>query len=125
MKSITGSCGCGEVAYKAEGDIEGVVSCHCKFCQRLHGNYNPMLLVEKKDFVFTKDAGLAWYDSSDHARRGFCNRCGSALFKEQKQGTKMLVAVGSVDDTSEWQNIKNVHTAEAGAYYVMPPGERE
>lgn len=123
MTHITGSCGCGSVAYEAQGDIEGIVSCHCKFCQRLHGNYNPMVLVNKTDFTFTNEAGLSWYDSSDEARRGFCNRCGSALFKEQKQGPKILIAVGSLDDTTPWHNIKNVFTENAGAYYIMPQGE--
>jgi hypothetical protein len=122
---ITGKCGCGNVAFSASGAIEGIVSCHCKFCQRLHGNYNPMVLVNKEDFTFTNDAGLAWYDSSDHARRGFCKDCGSALFKEQKQGPKVLISVGSLDDTTNWQNIKNVFTESAGHYYVMPPGEKE
>ena len=125
MTHITGKCACGNVAYEADGELEGIVSCHCKLCQRLHGNYNPMIVVNKEDFKFTNESGLAWYDSSDQARRGFCKDCGAALFKEQKQGPKILVAVGSVDDTSGWKNIKNVFTADAGEYYVMPDGERE
>jgi len=99
----------------------GVVSCHCKLCQRLHGNYNPMVIVNKVDFSFTSERGLAWFASSTEARRGFCRECGSALFKEQLTGPKMLIAVGSLDDTSGWQNVKNVFTEEAGGYYVMPP----
>lgn len=111
------------MAFSAEGEISGVVSCHCKFCQRLHGNYNPMVVVNKDDFTLTNEAGLAWYASSEDARRGFCKDCGAALFKEQLQGPKILVAVGSLDDTSEWKNIKNVFTESAGSYYTMPQGE--
>ncbi len=124
MKHITGHCACGSVAYEAVGEIEGIVSCHCKLCQRLHGNYNPMVIVEKEIFACTS-VTLAWFDSSDEARRGFCSHCGSALFKEQKNGTKMLIAVGSLDDTTTWKNVKNVFTADAGTYYIMPEGERE
>ena len=123
MTTITGQCACGRVAYSAQGDIEGVVSCHCTMCQRLHGNYNPMVIVNKTDFQITNDEGLAWFDSSESARRGFCNFCGSALFKEQKNGPKILAAVGSLHDTTPWKNVKNVFTAEAGHYYVMPEGE--
>ena len=125
MEKITGQCACGKVAYEAEGEIEGVVSCHCKLCQRLHGNYNPMVIVDKENFKFTNDEGLAWFDSSSEARRGFCKECGSALFKEQKNGPKILAAVGSLDDTSGWKNIKNVFTEDAGTYYMMPEGEQE
>lgn len=82
-----------------------------------------MVVVNKDDFTFTNEASLAWYVSSAEARRGFCKDCGSALFKEQTQGPKILVAVGSLDDTSMWKNVKNVFTEDAGGYYVMPEGE--
>ncbi len=121
MRHFTGRCGCGKVAYEVDADVEGVVSCHCTLCQRLHGNYNPMIVVDKTAFHFTSEEGLAWFDSSNEARRGFCASCGSALFKEQKTGQKILVAVGSLDDSSGLVNMKNVFTEEAGAYYVMPP----
>jgi hypothetical protein len=120
MKKITGACGCGAVTFVAEGDITGVVSCHCKLCQRLHGNYNPLVIVEKTDFILRSSDTLEWFDSSSEARRGFCRLCGSSLFKEQKSGTKILVSVGSLDDTSDWKNIKNVFTEEAGHYYLLP-----
>ncbi len=122
MQKITGACGCGAVSYEAQGEITGVISCHCKFCQRLHGNYNPMVMTEKANFHFTNETGLAWYASSSEARRGFCNLCGSALFKEQLTGPNILMAVGSLDDTTGWKNIKNVFTEEAGQYYLMPEG---
>ncbi len=80
-----------------------------------------MIVAEKTDVVFTKEDGLTWYESSADARRGFCSHCGSALFKQQITGPKMLVAVGSLDDTSMWKNIKNVFAEEAGGYYLMPP----
>lgn len=119
--NISGACACGQVAFRAEGDIEGVVSCHCKLCQRLHGNYNPMVIVEKADFAFTEEAGLAWFESSAEARRGFCSLCGSALFKEQTNGPKVLISVGALNETKGWENIKNVFTESAGQYYVVPP----
>jgi hypothetical protein len=117
----TGKCGCGKVAYTISGSMEGLVSCHCKLCQRLHGNYNPMVIVDTEQLVFTADTSLAWFDSSIEARRGFCKEYDSALFKEQKNGPKILVAVGSLDDTSGLTNIKSVFTEDAGHYYLMPP----
>lgn len=120
MASISGACGCGAISFTGSGEITGVVSCHCTLCQRLHGNYNPMVILEKSDFILRSSDTLQWFDSSSEARRGFCLRCGAALFKEQKTGTKILVSVGSLDDTTPWKNIKNVFTEEAGKYYVMP-----
>lgn len=123
MKEILGSCGCGQVTYKAAGEIAGVVSCHCTLCQKLHGNYNPMVVINKEDFSWTNDAGLGWFGSSTEARRGFCTNCGAALCKEQLHGSKILISVGSLHGTSNWKNTKNVFTEEAGEYYLMPPQE--
>jgi len=67
---------CGSVAYQVTGETFGIVSCHCKGCQQLHGNYNPMLVAEKADFSFSNDAGIAWYISSPENERGFCKNCG-------------------------------------------------
>ncbi len=122
--TMSGQCACGNVKYEVSG-ATGVVSCHCKMCQRLHGNYNPMMVADKQVFKLVEENGLAWFDSSAEARRGFCKECGSALFKEQKTGPKILVAVGSLDETHGLKNVKNVFSEEAGEYYVMPPEIKE
>ena len=85
--SMTGRCACGRVKYKVT-EATGIVSCHCKMCQRLHGNYNPMMVAEKQAFRLVDEKGLSWFDSSAEARRGFCKECGSALFKEQRAGPR-------------------------------------
>lgn len=121
MDELTGKCLCGSVAYRVTGEFYGVVSCHCKECQRLHGNYNPMIVVDKEDFVFANEKSVAWYDSSEEKDRGFCIVCGAALFMRQKQGPKILISVGSLDDTSALVNVKNIWTEDAAPYYTVSP----
>lgn len=115
----TGTCACGKVEYNLVGEWNGVVSCHCKSCQRLHGNYNPMMVGDKEKISIT--GPIKWYNSSDIAERGFCEECGSQLFKRQKQGPKILISVGSLDDTDGLSNVKNVFTEDKGGYYIFPP----
>ncbi len=123
MTNVTGRCLCGAVTYKFSGEGYGIISCHCKDCQRLHGIYNPMFIVDKDTFAFTEDKGMAWYDSSAENERGFCSICGSALFMRQKNGPKILISAGNLDKTEHLKNVKNIFTEEAGHYYVMPPEE--
>ena len=130
MTKITGRCDCGKVAYEAEGEIEWVISCHCKQCQRIHGIYKPMLVVNKSDLKFTNNEWLAWYVSSEDATRGFCNHCGSAIFKRpnddaDQMSDKIMPSVGSLDDTSEWKSQLNVFCKYAWEYYNMPDGEQK
>ncbi len=80
-----------------------------------------MYVVNKTDFELTNDEGIAWYESSEEKERGFCNKCGAALFMKQTHGPKMLISVGSLDDADQLTNVKNVFEQEAGTYYVMPP----
>ncbi len=117
-----GGCMCGAVRYKAAAPFIGVISCHCKQCQRLHGNYNPLLIAEKENFTFTKgEDNITWYNSSGESERGFCKTCGSAMFKQDKRGPKIKISVGNLDDTSGLVNVKNVGVESAGNYYVISP----
>lgn len=117
----TGGCMCGAVRFRATPPFMGVISCHCKQCQRLHGNYNPLLIAEKSNFSFSQGETLVhWYNSSVENERGFCSVCGSAMFKRDKNGPKIKISVGCIDDTSDLLNIKNVGTESAGNYYVLP-----
>ncbi len=123
MTEMTGGCLCGAVQYEITGEFVGIINCHCKDCQRLHGIYNPMIVVEKTDFALTDDSGIAWYESSPEKERGFCKKCGAALFMKQTQGPKMLISVGSLDETDDLKTLNNIFEEEAGNYYVTPPTE--
>src|SRR3989344_3685802 len=69
----TGGCMCGKIRYTFKPPFTGIISCHCKQCQRLHGNYNHLLIGEKTNFTFNSgEENVGWYDSSAQAERGFC-----------------------------------------------------
>ncbi len=115
----TGACLCGGVSYEVEGDLVGIVNCHCKDCQRLHGIYNPMLITALANVTFTKNQPQ-WYRSSEAAERGFCGTCGAAMFKKLLKEERLLIAVGNFDDTTGLHNIKNIWEQSKGDYYVTP-----
>lgn len=122
MSMKTGACMCGAVRFEADGPFIGLISCHCKECQRLHGIYNPLLIADKMNFRFVAgEEQVRWYDSSPGNQRGFCSSCGSALFKRDTDGPKIKISAGCIDDTSDLVNKKNVHSENAGNYYVLPP----
>ncbi|NDK09726.1 GFA family protein [Candidatus Gracilibacteria bacterium] len=130
MTKVTGGCDCGNVRYEAEGEIDGAVSCHCKQCQKIHGIYKPMLVINKTDLKITEDSGLSWYESSPDNKRGFCKDCGSAIFKKpnddaKAMSDKIMPSVGSLDDTTPWKNQLNVFCKFKGEYYNMPDGEQK
>ena len=75
------------------------------------------------DFTLTQDDGLAWYRSSDHAKRGFCKICGSPLFWQQDGAKQISITAGSLDDDSGLKLWGHIFTSEKGSYYTIPDDE--
>jgi hypothetical protein len=62
---------------------------------------------------------LSWYKISEQSERGFCNRCGSAIFKRPFEGNKILIAAGAFIQTG-LTPIKELFLESAGDYYPHP-----
>ena len=116
-ESIAGGCLCGAVRYEIDGPVRDVVNCHCSMCQRLHGGFGPHAKAAKDHLTITRDDGLAWYRSSDIARRGFCQRCGSGLFWEPdgQDGTGILA--GTIDQPTGLRTIGHIFVSGKSDYY--------
>ena len=120
-KEIQGGCLCGAIRYKVTGELTGVINCHCSVCRRWHGNYASYAVAKLSDFAFTKgEDKLAWYESSAKARRGFCPDCGSSIFKDNKDGEKIVLSVGAIDAPTGLSFMKNIFEDSKGDYYDLP-----
>lgn len=118
METIEGSCHCGTVKVSVPVDAAGVVVCHCGDCQKLHGNAFAMLAVDRAALRVDGEAEVRWYDSSAKARRAFCGRCGSRLFKDPHGSPKVLVSVGLFDRHLARRVIKHVMPETAPDWYA-------
>lgn len=118
-----GSCLCGAVAFTATGPLRDVWACHCGQCRRTSGHFWAATSVPLDRFRLTRDAGLAWYRSSDHARRGFCKDCGASLFWEPQGEGRLAIAPGAFDAPLPVRMTRHIFTEDAGDYYrpVGPP----
>ena len=116
---IKGHCLCGGVSYElSEAGI--MDACHCKMCQRWTGSLFIEMDAEDAHIRFTSDETLAWYDSSDWARRGFCSRCGSSLFYRMKQdGAKWVVLAGTLDLPPGHEIRMEIFVDEKPDYYDL------
>ncbi len=85
-----GACLCGSVTVAGRGAPGGVSICHCPQCLR-HGAGPYMGIRFAGGFEIGGDT-LRWFQSSPHAERGFCNRCGSTV-----AWTMLSEASGSVN----------------------------
>ncbi|MEZ5790362.1 MAG: GFA family protein [Nitratireductor sp.] len=78
-----GSCLCGTVKYTVSGELRAVTYCHCSQCRKQTGLYYATTAAADSDLVIEGGENITWFAASQHARRGFCGTCGSALFWKQ------------------------------------------
>ncbi|MGV3652599.1 MAG: GFA family protein, partial [Noviherbaspirillum sp.] len=85
-----GSCLCGGVKYRIDGEIKSSSNCHCTMCQKQHGaafaSYGNVYL-DALSYLCGQDL-LAFFQSSPGVTRTFCMNCGSNLtwHSEHKHG---------------------------------------
>jgi hypothetical protein len=114
-----GGCLCGAVRYEVHGELRPVVMCHCTQCRRMTGHIMAATAARRGDFRLVVDGALAWYASSEEARRGFCVRCGSTLFWEGVGRDYISIAAGTLDDSGGLEVACHIFVADKGAYYQI------
>ena len=94
----SGGCQCGRVRFHVEGPLGDASVCHCRMCQKASGNfYQPLVSVRGARVTWSRDEPKR-FQSSNHARRGFCGECGTPLTYEAPDG--MALAIAAFDDPS-------------------------
>lgn len=112
----TGGCLCGAVRYRVRGELRGVVNCHCRQCQKLNGNFGAHSRAADADLDIVRAEGLAWFQISETARRGFCSRCGSGLFWQSRGQHSTGIVAGSLDAPGALRTIGHIFVGEKPAY---------
>ncbi len=118
----SGGCLCGAVAYEVRGPMRDVINCHCGQCLRTHGNFAGYTSVRRDDLSLTEERGLKWYDSSNLARRGFCDTCGASLFYERLEGGMISIAAGTLNRPTKLKTVAHIFVADKGDYYEIADG---
>ena len=115
---VTGGCQCGAVRYRV-AELKGSAICHCRMCQKAFGSLFGALVTAP---------GLAWtrgepryFRSSNRARRGFCDQCGTPLCYAE-DGSDLELAVGTLDDPSVAPPTKQINIASKVAFFDGLPG---
>ncbi len=117
MTEITGSCLCGAITYRVTGPVGPVIACHCAQCRKTSGHYVAATSALREDVIISGEP--AWYGSSDMARRGFCPTCGSSLFWDATDGTRLSIHAGTLDTPTGLTLAGHIFCADKGDYYEI------
>ena len=122
MEIHEGGCLCGAVRYEVRGSLRGVVYCHCSQCRRQSGHCYAATEVDDDCFSMSGGEQVRWFAASEHARRGFCATCGSALFWKDLRSPTISVMAGGFDLPSGLEAVGHIFVADKGDYYEITDG---
>ena len=119
---MNGSCACGAVEFRVDPPVRPVIACHCDTCRKTSGHFWAAASVPLEQFHLLRADGLAWFNASARARRGFCNRCGSSLFWEPEDGDSISFAAGALDGPTGLKIECHWYMSQAADYYTLGDG---
>ncbi len=90
-------CGCVSVAIPASKVEVGV--CHCDTCRKWCSG--PWMAIHSPEATVEGET-LEVFRSSAFAERGFCARCGSAIFHRPQDGPELAVSAGLFKPDDFW-----------------------
>ena len=110
---LKGGCHCGAVRYEMSEDVTHSSICHCRDCRLCAGAPGVAWAGVKKDDIRIEGETQS-YQSSEHATRLFCGRCGTGLFYLNEQFLPGVIDVqtATLDDPDALPVEKHVQVAE-------------
>src|SRR5450631_3953313 len=97
----TGSCLCGRVQFRIEGELEQIQLCHCRQCRKAQGTpFATNAPVPSRAFhLLSGTEVLTEFESSPGKFRVFCSRCGSPIFSKRLTSPEVVrVRVGTLNE---------------------------
>ncbi|MCX8996901.1 GFA family protein [Rhizobiaceae bacterium BDR2-2] len=117
-----GSCLCGAVRFRVEGELPSPNACHCSKCRKHSGHCFVSTEVAKNALTVEGGEHVTWYRSAEKVRRGFCSACGSSLFFDPPHRDWIAIAMGAFDGPTGTRMNLHIFVADKGDYYDIADG---
>ena len=122
MSRYIGSCLCGEIRYEINGEISGILNCHCSDCRKSHGAaFRTRGAVRSQDFTFLSGEDLLTrYEHKPGEYRSFCRKCGSNIATFFADPSSSIgLALGTLDTPFTGEAKFHVFTSDKAPWYVI------
>lgn len=126
LKSLTGQCLCGGIAYEVDALEPKMGHCHCTMCRKFHG-------AAFATYGEAKTANFRWLRGEDKLRafvaengttRKFCCVCGSSMIFQSSGDCHSVVefALGTLETAMEQRPDCHVYTKHKAQWYEIHDG---
>ena len=87
----TGSCHCGGIRYRVEGEVDSGLACNCSMCGR-RGSLLWFVARDKLRLLTSEDAAGTYLFNKHTIRHRFCAKCGIHAYGEAEAPSGALMA---------------------------------
>lgn len=122
MSTYTGSCLCGGVQYRVEGELAAIQLCHCSQCRKAQGSaFASNIPVAKSAFSLIAGADLLKaYEATPGKQRVFCGRCGSPVYSARDTKPDVLrLRAGLINEPLPAGAAFHFHTASKAGWFPI------
>lgn len=116
---IKGKCLCGDTQVEVKALKSSVIVCHCSMCvKQAAGPLFYSDAVKEKDYHFSETSEVSTYESSHHAERGFCGKCGTFVFMRYKKNTNTHFNIELFEELDK-SILSEIHLKDKKGYYSL------
>ncbi|WP_150524245.1 GFA family protein [Roseibium sediminis] len=101
-----GRCLCGDIEFEALVPAREYYVCHCNMCQKWSSGLHFSVKIEK--LTIRADDNMNMFQSSEHAQRGFCRRCGSNVLYRNDKSKLYVVNLGLFDQRQNFTAVAEI-----------------
>ncbi|HJV83257.1 GFA family protein [Noviherbaspirillum sp.] len=119
---IEGSCLCGGVRYRYEGEFSTITVCHCSDCRKAQGSTSVVAApIDAARLQWLQGQGLITeYASSPGKMRAFCSRCGTPLYSRRDGSPDVLrLRMGTIDTPTDARPAAHIFATKLPAWAAM------
>jgi len=119
MTDHFGSCLCGTVSFKINGDFDSFYLCHCQYCQKDTGSAHAANLFSQSaelTWLSGKDAVTSFTLAGTRHSKSFCKLCGSALPSTQ-MASLLVVPAGCLDTVIAIRPTAHIFSSNKAVWY--------
>jgi hypothetical protein len=117
-----GSCLCGAITYRIEGELSDFGYCHCTSCRKASGSaHGANAGLERRNFELSDPSrNLREYESSPGKFRAFCSRCGSPIYAYlTKTPDSIRIRLGTLDTSFTKHAKAHTFVADKAPWQVI------
>ena len=120
---LRGGCFCGYIRYEAASGAFHEANCHCSICRRTTGAPFVAWFSVRREAFRILSGKPQQFQSSTHATRSFCARCGTQLtFEHRDFLDEVDVTLCSLDDPTSIRPKAHIHTSSKLTWVQLADG---